>query len=115
MLILCNCKGELAHRLIKKFYGHTNKKDVVIGITKQERRLTRIRRQLEDQGQSLTASDLIPSGIEAQAEMHHVMSTHSGHIINLAQLLSNHRDDPALKVRLLVQLGILHYRWIVAP
>lgn len=91
-------QGELVHRLIKKFYAHTNKKDAVAGITRQERRFTRIQRQLEDQGESLAASDLIPSGIKALADMHHVMSKRGGNAINLPMLLKDHLDDPATKV-----------------
>ena len=91
-------QGELARCLIKKFYARTNKKDAVAGITRQERRFARIRRQLEDQGESLAASDLSPSGIEALAEMHHVMSKRGGNAINLPMLLKDHSDDPATKV-----------------
>ncbi|KAF9237036.1 hypothetical protein BU15DRAFT_76410 [Melanogaster broomeanus] len=89
--------GELAHRLIKKFYCHTNKKDVSLGITKQERRLTRIRRQLEAQGQTLTDSDLSPSDTELLPELHHVMAVRSGPSINLVKLLGDHQGDPAVK------------------
>lgn len=91
-------QGELAHRLIKKFYARTNKKDAVAGITRQERRLTHIRRQLEDQGESLATSDLVPSSIEVLSEMHHVMSKRGGNAINLPMLLKDHSDDPATKV-----------------
>ena len=71
-----------------------------MGIMKQERHLTLIRRQLEDQDHQLTKSDLCPSGVEALPELHHVMSSRSGYAINLAHFLRDHWGDPAIKVRL---------------
>ena len=40
-------KGERAHRLIKKYYSQSNKKNVEEQFAKQERRDTFLRQQLE--------------------------------------------------------------------
>lgn len=40
-------QGELAHRQLKKFYQNTNKQNPLGQIAKQERRLTRARREID--------------------------------------------------------------------
>ncbi|KAF9232549.1 hypothetical protein BU15DRAFT_90630 [Melanogaster broomeanus] len=81
--------GELAHRLIKKFYGSTNKKNVSTQLAKQERRHTHTRRQRGVQGPS--ESDGLPT------ESHHAMSHSMANTINLANLVVEHQDNPATK------------------
>ncbi|KIK20503.1 hypothetical protein PISMIDRAFT_65662, partial [Pisolithus microcarpus 441] len=90
--------GELAHRLIKKFYRHTNRRDVATGLTKQERRQTRIRRQLGDHTSQEMMPDIVsPHEIESSPELHHVMRALPCNAFNLASFLSENRSDPAVK------------------
>ncbi|KAF8834144.1 hypothetical protein BDN67DRAFT_985532 [Paxillus ammoniavirescens] len=84
--------GELAHCLVKKFYGSTDKKDISKQLVKQERRHTHTRRQLcRAQDPSESESDRLPT------KSHHTMSHSKANTINLANLLIDHQDDPATK------------------
>jgi hypothetical protein len=81
------------HRLIKTFYGATNKKELSKQLAKQERRNTHVRRQQQS----------IPTDSEGDAhsnlEVHHNLSDQRAATINLAEFLREHHDDPAVKVR----------------
>ncbi|KIK36237.1 hypothetical protein CY34DRAFT_94767, partial [Suillus luteus UH-Slu-Lm8-n1] len=81
--------GEVAHRLIKKFYRMTNKQDVQKQLAKHERRHTRLRRQQQDLD--------IEEPIETLPELHHHLSDSWVNVINLATLLRDHSSDPAVK------------------
>ncbi|KAH7927896.1 hypothetical protein BV22DRAFT_1006163 [Leucogyrophana mollusca] len=81
--------GELMHRLVKRFYGSTNKKEVSKQLAGQERRHTRMRRQR----QSLTTPDFSP----LPPELHHNLSDSPSTVINLAQFLREHQEDPSIK------------------
>ncbi|KIK14293.1 hypothetical protein PISMIDRAFT_17380 [Pisolithus microcarpus 441] len=90
--------GELAHRLVKKFYRRTNKRDVATGLTKQERRQTRIRRQLGDYTSQEIISDIVsPDEIELSPELHHIMRALPCNAFNLASFLRENQSDPAVK------------------
>ncbi|KIK77358.1 hypothetical protein PAXRUDRAFT_28820, partial [Paxillus rubicundulus Ve08.2h10] len=86
--------GELARRLIKKFYGQTNRKDIAMGLATQERRLTCIRRQLESQ--TAADLDLLSSGNELLPELHHVMPAPQDNATNLAEFIHKYQRDPAV-------------------
>jgi hypothetical protein len=88
-------QGELAHRLLKRFYQSTNKQDPSKQLAKQERRRTRIRR-LQESGNT---KDNRPAGSPLPLEAHHCLSSYPGIIINLACFLEEHRGDPAVAVR----------------
>lgn len=89
------CKGERAHRLVKKFYGDSNKKAVEKEIVRQERRQTLLRRQLD-----LDNVELEIEGIDPSPQLHHSMAStpRRDNTFNLLQLLQDHRNDPAVKV-----------------
>lgn len=87
-------QGELAHRLLKRFYQSTNKQDPPKQLAKQERRRTRIRRLRE----SGNTKDNQPAGSPLPLEAHHCLSSYPGIIINLACFLEEHRGDPAVVV-----------------
>ncbi|KAH7902872.1 hypothetical protein BJ138DRAFT_1200325, partial [Hygrophoropsis aurantiaca] len=91
--------GELAHRLIKKFYANTNKRNVSQQLAKQERRHTRMRRQMgtEIKGHVESVPALTP-------ELHHNLSDAPSNVINLASFFNDHREDPAVKDHLLSRL-----------
>jgi hypothetical protein len=93
ILTFCILQGELSHRLIKMLYENTNKQDVSKQLAKQERRRTRVRRQQQSTAllQDKHISDL-------PIEAHHSMSNTSN-FLNLTRYLSEHEDDPAIKVR----------------
>jgi hypothetical protein len=86
-------QGEVAHRLIKKFYRMTNKQDVPKQLAKHERRHTHIRRQRQD----LEMDSEEP--VETFPELHHHLSDSCVNVINLATFLRDHSSDPAVKVR----------------
>ena len=91
-------QGELSHRLIKKFYGFTSKRNVSKQLAKQERRFTHIQRQegLDDPPTMFEVSDM-----DTIPELHHVLSSSPNHIVNLKKLLCDlrARGDPAIKVK----------------
>ncbi|KIK10901.1 hypothetical protein PISMIDRAFT_19979, partial [Pisolithus microcarpus 441] len=90
--------GELAHRLVKKFYRRTNKRDVATGLTKQERRQTHIRRQLGDYTSQEIISDIVsPDEIELSPELHHIMRALPCNAFNLTSFLRENQSDPAVK------------------
>ncbi|KIM70496.1 hypothetical protein SCLCIDRAFT_18613 [Scleroderma citrinum Foug A] len=70
--------GELAHCQIKKFYQRMNKRDVATGLTKQERRQTRIQRQLGDHSNQEVFPDVCNT-------------------FDLASVLRENKLDPAVK------------------
>ncbi|KAF8834278.1 hypothetical protein BDN67DRAFT_992701 [Paxillus ammoniavirescens] len=79
--------GELAHRLVKKFYGHTNKTDPILGITKQECKA------------------------EPQPELHHIMAALQDNVFNLPKFLSDHHSDPAVKLKDHLLLRLYGYEY----
>jgi hypothetical protein len=96
ILTFCVLQGELAHRLIKMLYQSTNKQDTSKQLAKQERRRTRIRRQQSSKS-TILAHNICTSDLPPEA--HHFLSGDRSNAINLASYLSEHRDDPAIKVR----------------
>ena len=86
--------------MIKKFYRHTNKRDVATALTKQERRRTLIWRQLGDHtSQELDAEVVSPDRFELLSELHHVMRALPCNAFNLTNFLRENQSDPAVKVR----------------
>lgn len=90
-------QGELSHRLIKKFYGLTSKRDVSKQLAKQERRFTHVQRQggLNNPPTFAEVSDM-----DTIPELHHVLSSSPNHIVNLKKFLYDlrARGDPAIRV-----------------
>ena len=83
--------------MIKKFYRHTNKRDVATALTKQERRRMLIQRQLGDH----TSQELDAEVVSPESELHHVMRALACNTFNLANFLKENQSDPAVKVRCL--------------
>jgi hypothetical protein len=100
-------QGELAHRLIKKFYQSTNKKDPAGQLAKQERRHTRVRRQhdvymgSDDQDKGDTD---VPDNCSAwiPPHLHHQLSDSLSNTFNLAEFLQSSPEDPAFHVHFLI-------------
>ncbi|KIK81964.1 hypothetical protein PAXRUDRAFT_14969 [Paxillus rubicundulus Ve08.2h10] len=89
--------GEAAHQLIKKFYQSTNKQEPAKQLARQERRHTRVRRQLDAVHSSATSGLEQKNHEELSPVVHHNLSSSSNNTINLAKFLSDRSDDPAVK------------------
>ncbi|KAF9219914.1 hypothetical protein BS17DRAFT_769641 [Gyrodon lividus] len=91
-------KGELAHRLIKKFYGLTSKCkcNVLNQLAWQACHLTHIQCQLQTSDPPVFEV----SDVDTIPELHYVLSNTLNHIVNLKRLIYNlHTEcDPAVKV-----------------
>ena len=89
--------------MIKKFYRHTNKRDVATVLTKQERQRTCIQRQLGDHtSEEMSLDTLSPDRTEESlTEYHHVMHALPCNAFNLASFLRENESDPTIKVRYL--------------
>ena len=100
MLTSNSLKGERAHKLIKRIYRSSNKKDVVRQFAKQERRGTLLRRQLN---QDYLAIDM--EQIDRSPQIHHSMANapRRDNVFNLPQILQEHRTDPVVKVKIIFE------------
>ncbi|KAF8427567.1 hypothetical protein L210DRAFT_3652625 [Boletus edulis BED1] len=87
--------GERAHKLIKIFYGASNKRAVEGQFAKQERQGTHIQRQLDQENvlEELEEADSSPL-------LHHTMTNipKRDNVFSLPKFLSEHQDDPAFKL-----------------
>ena len=94
--------------MIKKFYRHTNKRDVTTALTKQERRQTRIQRQLGDHtSEEMSLDTLSPDRTES--EYHHVMRALPCNAFNLTNFLRENKSDPTVKVIYLDTRSVFSY------
>lgn len=99
-------QGELAHRLVKRFYQRTNKKDAIRQIARLERRHVRLRRAKEAAASprgrhahhvAFSANDPLPhSGVD----LHHHMSDSKNFPFHLLSFVHQPPYDPAKKVSL---------------
>lgn len=92
-------QGELAHRLVKRLYGLTNKKDAPEQIARHYRRGHHFDGpgshgpSQPDERESRQHSD------GDSAEFHHTITTSRNNRLELASFSSNNPQDPATKVR----------------
>lgn len=92
-------QGELAHRLVKRLYGLTNKKDAAEQISRRYRRAHHFGASEScdpPQGDTLGGHDK-PDGLP---ELHHTMSNSRNNPVQLTSLSSSSTQDPAAKVHL---------------
>src|ERR1700736_447675 len=97
-------QGELAHRLVKRFYQRTNKNNAIRQIAKHERRHTRLRRAAKAATSprrrhthhvAFSADDpLPPSGVD----LHHHLSDSKNSVHHLLSFVRQPLGDPAKKV-----------------
>ena len=90
-------QGELAHRLVKRLYGLTNKKDAPEQIARHYRRAHHFN------GSDIAdpSSDELASRREDECDspdFHHTISTSRNNPTELASFSSNSTQDPAAKV-----------------
>lgn len=104
-IFLTALQGELAHRLVKRLYGLTNKQNAPKQIARRYRRMERARQamkrhQMQVKRQHQHLSDLLPSNdVSDDPDMRYYISSSQNNVVPLYQML--HRqgsDDPALKV-----------------
>lgn len=91
-------KGEQAHKLIKRIYWSSNKKDVVPQFAKQERQGTFLRWQLNQ-------DSIVPEmeQIDQSPQIHHSMANtpRRDNVFSLSQMLYEHRTDLTVKVSMI--------------
>ncbi len=83
-------QSELAHRLIKRLYGLTNKKDAMIQIGKKYARKEMFR---EGEGQEEQEAST-----NARLEDHHYISSSRNSPVSLFDFVQSTPNDPAKKV-----------------
>jgi hypothetical protein len=97
-------QGELAHRLVKRFYQRTNKKHAIRQITRHERRHVRLRRAREAASSprrqhihhvSFLQNDPLPP---SEVNLHHHMSDSKTFPHHLMSFVQRPPHDPAKKV-----------------
>jgi hypothetical protein len=107
-------QGELAHRLVKRFYQRTNKKDAIRQITRHERRYVRLRRAREAAASprrrqahhvSFSENDALPP---SEADRHHHMSDSKNFPHHLLSFVQQPPHDPAKKVYLFTTILNAH-------
>jgi len=86
-------QGELAHRLIKRLYGLTNKKDSMKQIRKKYNRHEALRPSAD----SSEVREVKEADSKSLAD-HHVISTSRNSPISLFNLVHTNSTDPAMKV-----------------
>jgi hypothetical protein len=82
----------LAHRVVKRLYALTNRRDATKQIAK------RYRREEATRSDPFDASDTKPSQEEIPFELHHHISASRNHPISLANFVLENPGDPAKKV-----------------
>ena len=85
-------QGELAHRVVKRLYTLTNRRDATKQIAKHYRREEGIRRE------PLDMSDGNQNQVEIPSELHHHISASKNHPLPLATFVLENPGDPAKEV-----------------
>ena len=101
-------QGELAHRLVKRLYGLTNKRNAPKQIAKRYRRMEMAHRamerhQMQAKRQHRHLSDLLPSeDVSDDPDLRYYISSSQNNPVPLYQMLHRNgaSDDPAFKVSL---------------
>jgi hypothetical protein len=99
-------QGELAHQLVKRLYGLTNKQNAPKQIVKQYRRMERAcvamkHHQMQIKRQHQHLSDLLPSNdLSDDPDLQYYIASSQNNVVLLYKMLhrSGASDDPALKV-----------------
>ena len=86
-------QGELAHRLIKRLYGLTNKKDPMKQIGKKYNRYEALRPSAD----SSEVREVKEADSKSLAD-HHIISASRNSPISLFNLVRTNSKDPAMKV-----------------
>ncbi|KAG2022247.1 hypothetical protein CC2G_000019 [Coprinopsis cinerea AmutBmut pab1-1] len=98
--------GELAHRLVKRLYGLTNKRKVAGQIAKRVRRIERVREAREIRLREASLLNVVrrdsvrrtlqqEDGLER--DLHHYMSHRENKPISISKILRENQNDPAFE------------------
>lgn len=85
-------QGELAHRVVKRLYALTNRRDATKQIVKHYRREEGIRHETFDTSDGKQNQEEIP------AELHHHISASKNHPLSIATFILENPGDPAKEV-----------------
>jgi len=103
LFTLSGQQGELAHKIVKRLYGSTNKRNAEHQIAKRYRRLERARlafdrKRLHNHTKQRTTDpeDNKPDG---DSELRYYISPSKNHPQDILTTLRNNRGDPAYHVR----------------
>lgn len=92
LICVASLEGELAHRMVKRLYGLTNKKDAIKQIAKKYSRHDSFR-QHEDE-----CREEVDAAKNGNLEAHHVITRSRNNPIALFPFLRVNPQDPAKKV-----------------
>jgi len=99
LFTLSGQQGELAHKIVKRLYGSTNKRNAEHQIAKRYRRLERARLALDRKrlhNQKITNQKDQPDG---DPELRYYISPSKNHPQDIFGTLRSNRGDPAYHVR----------------
>src|SRR6266853_1398474 len=88
-----NLKGELAHCLVKRLYGQTNKRDATKQIGQHIRRLERAQKRAETEHVNLNIDDTM----EQDLDIRYQLSNSRKHPVNIYTYICENQHDPAFK------------------
>ena len=94
-------QGELAHRLVKRLYGLTNKKDASEQISRRYRRAHHFDASEDPNSSEGAVFDESPSlrdGTGGSPELHHTITNSRNNPLQLASFSSARTQDPAARV-----------------
>jgi hypothetical protein len=94
-------QGELAHRLVKRLYGRTNKRNAARQIGKRVRRLEKAqlaagRRQLKEKSKHNQIND--DEGLEKDLDIRYQISHSKNDPVDIRSYIRMNQGDPAFKV-----------------
>ena len=98
-----NWQGELAHKIVKRLYGSTNKRQAAKQIGKRYRRLEQARLALErkwlhNRTQSKAANN-VDDQTEGDPDLRYYISSSKNHPLDIYGTVHKHKGDPAYHVR----------------
>jgi hypothetical protein len=98
-LIMFSCQGELTHKIVKRLYGSTNKRNAEHQIAKRYRRLEHARLALDKKRlHSLTKQKTESNQPAGDSELRYYISPSKNHPQDILGTLRNNRGDPAYHV-----------------
>jgi len=98
-----NRQGELAHKIVKRLYGSTNKRQAAKQIGKRYRRLEHARaalerKQLHNRTQRKAANN-VDDQAEGDSDLRYHISPSKNHPVDIYGTIHKHKGDPAYHVR----------------
>ena len=94
-LFIPGWQGELAHKIIKRLYGMTNKRSAERQIAKRVRRLERANLALDRKRKTMEQED---TSAEGDSDLRYHISASKGNPWDIFSTIRNNRGDPAFYV-----------------